>query len=402
MRQNIPGRRIEWGHPLSQSLACAYLIGEGAGAPQNLVQPFPVAVLAGTNPPLWKGGEQGSALLIQSGASATNSYVDCGQPTMAQDLTLGPCSWLLRFKLNSTAASGGFAERNDNNATNIGWELGLNVGVGDFSLIIEHTSSNLSAGIAIPSTGVWHTWLVCYDGTTAAANVVHYIDGVPQAHVANTNGSGTKGSDVAHNLFIGRATFGFTGCIDAYIDTFAAWKRMLTAADAALLAQNPRAFLQERPDPRIFGVLIAGGTQTLQPTGIASAQAFGSDYIQATVGPTGITSAEAFGSATISRGVVTLSPTGIASAQAFGTPAVHATLGTTGIASAAAFGSATVTLGKVLGPTGIASAQAFGTAYVKANIGAAGIASANVFGNGTTAGHILGSSQILLPRGIEA
>lgn len=89
-----------------------------------------------------------------------------------------------------------------------------------------------------------------------------------------------------------------------------------------------------------------------------------------TVSPTAIASAEAFGSPTVTPGPVTVSPTGIASAEAFGTPTVSQdaqTIEPSGIASAEAFGSPTVTPGPVtVSPAGIASGEAFGTPTVSA------------------------------------
>lgn len=81
-----------------------------------------------------------------------------------------------------------------------------------------------------------------------------------------------------------------------------------------------------------------------------------------TVSPSGIASAEAFGTAALSA-VITVSPTGIASGEAFGTALVNdGAVRPAGIASAQAFGTATITPGPVtLSPTGIGSAENFGT-----------------------------------------
>lgn len=112
----------------------------------------------------------------------------------------------------------------------------------------------------------------------------------------------------------------------------------------------------------------AAGDQTIEPGGIATAEAFGTATLQATntISPTGIASAEAFGTATVSA-ANTISPTGIASAEAFGTATLSASneILPTGIPSAEAFGTATLIPGAVtISPTGIPSAEAFGTALV--------------------------------------
>lgn len=82
-----------------------------------------------------------------------------------------------------------------------------------------------------------------------------------------------------------------------------------------------------------------------------------------TVSPTGIASAEAFGTTTVAT-TLTASPTGISSAEALGSPAIsfQTTATPTGIGSAEAFGTATASLGVLTtAPTGIGSEEAFGS-----------------------------------------
>lgn len=82
-----------------------------------------------------------------------------------------------------------------------------------------------------------------------------------------------------------------------------------------------------------------------------------------TIAPTGIASAEAFGTAVVSQAVLA---TGVGTAEAFGTPVVSQAIVGTGIASAEAFGTTVVAFGGFsLYPTGIVSAEAFGTADVE-------------------------------------
>lgn len=117
-------------------------------------------------------------------------------------------------------------------------------------------------------------------------------------------------------------------------------------------------------------ILFRISRRTVAPTGIASLEAFGTQTFAGTtpsgVVPSGIPSAEAFGSATferISRRAV--SPSGIASAEAFPTHVFSGTFFNTifpgGIPSAEAFGTAVVRLRANLLPSGIPSAEAFGT-----------------------------------------
>lgn len=135
------------------------------------------------------------------------------------------------------------------------------------------------------------------------------------------------------------------------------------------------------------GAFPPSADQDIAPTGIASAEAFGTAVVTATadIAPTGIASAEAFGTAVVSPGAVDIAPTGIASAEAFGIAVVSAsnTIAPTGIASAEAFGTAVISATATIAPSGIASAEAFGTAVISAgpvDVSPTGVASAEAFG----------------------
>jgi hypothetical protein len=83
--------------------------------------------------------------------------------------------------------------------------------------------------------------------------------------------------------------------------------------------------------------------------------------------PTGLSSAEAFGTAVIGRGAVSITPNGIASAEAFGTAVLSSlyTITASAIATAEAFGTAALSAGAVsVLPSGIATAEAIGAAVL--------------------------------------
>lgn len=81
------------------------------------------------------------------------------------------------------------------------------------------------------------------------------------------------------------------------------------------------------------------------------------------VDPTGVATAEAFGTAVVSQFILA---TGPGTGEAFGTPVVSQNIVGTGIASGYASGSATVAFGGwTLFPVGITSAEAFGTALIE-------------------------------------
>jgi hypothetical protein len=118
---------------------------------------------------------------------------------------------------------------------------------------------------------------------------------------------------------------------------------------------------------------IAGAGQ------IASAAAFGTPSIAASITAAGIASAEAVGAPVVGGGVAA---SGIASAQALGAPVVAAGIGAAGIASAEAIGAPVVN-GAGIFAAGIPSAEAFGAPAVVAGIAAAGIGSGEALGQPT-------------------
>lgn len=279
------------------------------------------------------------------------------------------------------------------------------------------------------SNDTWYCWVVRKadgDSVTPTANLYNYTTA---SWAGWTNGSGTldDNADTIVEGYFGNAPGGFP--LNGKIALMGMWSTTLSDTNGETLESaaanwdslNPDAlwpFTQaSTSDPvldftgngadqtAISGTSVdttdnasgydptLGGT-TISPSGIASAEAFGTAVITTgpvTVSPTGIASAEAFGTAVITTGPVTVSPSSIASAEAFGTPTITTgavTVSPTGIASAEAFGTATITTGPVtISPTGIASAEAFGTAIVTVagvdTISPTGIASAEAFGTPT-------------------
>lgn len=143
-----------------------------------------------------------------------------------------------------------------------------------------------------------------------------------------------------------------------------------------------------------------GSPVSILPTGIASAEAFGSPTvsISAAIAPSGIPSTEQFGSASVVSHYEVAS-TGIPSQEAFGEPSVvpgGVYVSVQGVPSAEQFGQPTITAGfSAILPAGIPSQEAFGTPGVPVGgvtVSAQGIASAETFGTPSTRLGIQGSS----------
>jgi hypothetical protein len=164
----------------------------------------------------------------------------------------------------------------------------------------------------------------------------------------------------------------------------AAWSNITTSTSDSWAAVT--LALRPGPDPMqvsqaFFEVPQAAATsQDIDPTGLASAEAFGTLEVKHSLSFTGIASAEAFGTAELDH---KLTFTGIASTEAFGTTSVQpqpVNVSPTGIASAEGFGTAVLTQVSFIMPNGLASAEAFGTAELDQVITGTGIGSAEAFG----------------------
>lgn len=112
----------------------------------------------------------------------------------------------------------------------------------------------------------------------------------------------------------------------------------------------------------------------LSPTGIASAQAFGTTVLRRILSATGIASAQAFGVASARR---ILAAVGITSGKALGIPNVPRVIAPASVSSGKAFGTASLV--RLMSPVGIAPG-AFGTPAMLRLLGPDGIASREAFG----------------------
>jgi hypothetical protein len=157
-------------------------------------------------------------------------------------------------------------------------------------------------------------------------------------------------------------------------------------------------------DPPGFDFTI--GAVTIAPSGITSAETFGSATVTTdttTIAPTGISSVETFGTPSVTVGAVTVTPTGITSAEAFGDTVVssRSLIAPDGIASGEAFGGPSVTAGAItVAPTGIGSEEAFGSPTLTTGpvtVSPSGIASGETFGAST-----LTSEVTITPAGIAS
>lgn len=180
------------------------------------------------------------------------------------------------------------------------------------------------------------------------------------------------------------------------VDQSKAWSAITISVEPGTGNQNV--------SPSGLGSAQSFGTPTIVPGGtsvsvsaLASASSFGTPTITSNinVSVTGLGSASSFGTATAVAGNVNVPVTGLGSAQAFGSPTIvpgGTTVQVSALGSASAFGTPSVSTPggdpQTVEPTGLGSASAFGTPTIvpgNATVAPSGLGSAQAFGSPTMA-----------------
>jgi hypothetical protein len=115
-----------------------------------------------------------------------------------------------------------------------------------------------------------------------------------------------------------------------------------------------------------FAIAPPGSSpQTMSPSAIASAEAFGTSAISTTISlsPGGVSSAESFGTTSLSSSI-SLLPSGVGSAESVSSPAVDIpiTASPSGVTTAESVSSPSVDIPITASPSAVDSAETFGTA----------------------------------------
>lgn len=193
--------------------------------------------LSGTTPPTRANGTGGRNLLFNGGNNA-NSYVDFSTNINTVDLAQGAMTW---FFWVFPTGQGGLAERNDHNAANVGWLIGVQSDAKIKMLREFNISNGASHSTTAVTLSAWTSIAVTAAGPASAP--LFYLGGNLDTTVVDAAGSGSQGTDAAQSLNIGRNFFGTTGTTSlgscaGNIEVVAAWRRVLSAAEIASLHAN--------------------------------------------------------------------------------------------------------------------------------------------------------------------
>mgnify|MGYP000573441087 CR=1 FL=1 len=316
------------------------------------------------------------------------------------------------------------------------------------NLLIQTSSDNIqidfgsaghiwgTAASTISQNYMSHVVIVVPPGATLTSDIKIYINGID---VAVSTLSGTAAT---LNLSAADWLFGERGPSQAnkagqILSEVRLYNRALQSSEVRELYSDPWSGLINPANEILYTFAGVPPTQNIQPTGISSAEAFGSHKINQNINTVGnisstqafgthqlnqkihnvgaIVSAEAFGTHKLNH---VIKPIAITSQEVFGIPKLHLVIYTTGppilsaetfgthklnqkihlvgnIASVEAFGSHK--LNQRISPTSITTLEAFGSHKLNLKIHNAGnIASAEAFGTPT----IVPGTAYVLPSGI--
>jgi hypothetical protein len=177
------------------------------------------------NGPLWTSGKYNSGLNFDGG----NDYVNAGSgPSIDQLPQVTAVAWIFPRTAGQFTSGDFFNKRGSNGS---GWRFDISSNRLELGFSVDY-SSDLYA-ISVPSAiplNAWSHVAAVWDGTTAASNVVIYVNGVPVAHSLDLNGSGTRANDSNNNLIIGNNN-GTDQTFDGVIDEARVYGRALTQAE---------------------------------------------------------------------------------------------------------------------------------------------------------------------------
>lgn len=368
--------QLDRSNPLTRQAAFVTLGSLGREIVNNLA-----VTPSGTTPPVVQpfGGKFGSGLASNfAGGGSAASYLNLGANGQTANISQGPATYVAVFYAASAAAVS-IAERNDNNSVNAGWLFGYttSLGVPGLGFLSENSTTNTRKVIqdAISTTGP-NVLVVTYDGGLLAAGINIYLNGVlgtvPTS--GSNDGAGTKGSDLAQSLFVGRTSFGVAQSHTGKIVLAGAFRRIWSPGEIKSFSDNPWQLFQA--PGRVFTASAAtntaaltGNTATGSPgtvapnitialTGNAAAGAVGTvTYNPA--GSTSLTGNTGTGSAGTVTPAITVPSTGNAGTGSVGTVAPTIAVAVTGNAATGSPGTVTPAITVAL--TGNAATGAVGT-----------------------------------------
>jgi hypothetical protein len=227
------GAVLDSSNPLAASLIGLFLMNEGSGLSDKNLVDGQTAAFQGNSPPTWNSADPS---VVFNGGISANSFLNAGADAIFDALPVNKMTVVARVFLNSNSG-GGFAEKNDSNATDSGFIFGLDC-CGGLHFVVERSGTNMRVNTAsnlIP-TGQWIQVAATWDGTVGgAANTHVFLSGTELAKTQNDDGAGTLGyiNATGRPFLIGNSTFDSgAGSLNGKMEYLAVYKgRILTPSE---------------------------------------------------------------------------------------------------------------------------------------------------------------------------
>jgi hypothetical protein len=228
---------LDSSNPLAASLIGLFLMNEGSGLSDKNLVDGQTAAFQGNSPPSWSTSDPS---VVFNGGISANSFLNAGADAIFDALPVNKMTVVARVFLNSNSG-GGFAEKNDSNATDSGFIFGLDC-CGGLHFVVERSGTNMRVNTAsnlIP-TGQWIQVAATWDGTVGgAANAHVFLNGTELAKTQNDDGVGTLGyiNATGRPFLIGNSTFDSgAGSLNGKMEYLAVYKgRILTPSELVQL-----------------------------------------------------------------------------------------------------------------------------------------------------------------------
>ena len=225
-----PGIPINWGHPLAQRLATAWLFNEGAGG--RIADCVQMRISSQfTNDPVWQGGG------IQF-ASASSQRIDLPDNICVSN---GNTAFSVAALMRTTTTTGYRDIWGEGDASAQGLAQLLHNSSNQIEFAIRNDAGTIpGAKITVSglTDGYWHVVVATYGGSGTTMRV--YTDGVERARSTGPTGALTTTLSTIGAIRFNGGTVNYWNGGIGWVYT---WRRELSARDVAALSAQPYAFM---------------------------------------------------------------------------------------------------------------------------------------------------------------
>lgn len=161
--------------------------------------------------------------------NGTSTYVDCGANASIADIT----SFTIQTWFNTSIATGmNLVYKSDDNSS-AGWFQDLRVGYTTAGCSVVHSSANARSYINRTPIALnsWVCLTSTWSGGSSYSSLANYVNGIKYTPTTTVNGSGTRSSDAAQPLQIGRRRTGAYVYFNGLIGSVLIYDRALTQTE---------------------------------------------------------------------------------------------------------------------------------------------------------------------------